>query len=86
MFRDVENLKDFGISLEWPEAPLLLNGFVCSLQRIYKRWRAQKILLCMPKHLRDSLPQKLAAYETFRNQRSDWGYSDYWLGDYLSLV
>lgn len=53
---------------------------------MHELWRAEKILSRMPQHLREALPQKLAAYETFCNRRFEWGYSRYWLGDYLLKV
>lgn len=53
---------------------------------MHELWRAKVILSKMPQHLRESLPQKLAAFEVFNKKRQEWGYSRSWKGDYLSLV
>jgi myosin-1 len=84
-FRNVRQVRDLGKSLPWPKPPAVLQSFARRLQHMHALWRANIILSRMPPHLRESLPQKLAAFETFNRRRPEWGYTRRWIGDYLSL-
>jgi hypothetical protein len=82
----VRQLRDLGKSKVWPPPPVVLKSFVDKLKWIHNRWRAGIILAKMPEHLREALPQKLAAFEAFNGKRTEWGYSRRWKGDYLAIV
>ncbi|KAI1729246.1 myosin head (motor domain) domain-containing protein [Ditylenchus destructor] len=81
--KNVRELPDLGKSLRWPKPPAVLIDFTSNLRRMHLVWRANIILSKMPEHLKLSLPQKLAAFETFNHRRPDWGYPRRWIGDYL---
>ncbi|KAK0418532.1 hypothetical protein QR680_013620 [Steinernema hermaphroditum] len=83
-FKDVRQRKDLGKSLAWPRPPAVLNEFVEKLKHIHEMWRARMIMDKMPEQLRQSFPQKVAAFEAFRGRRAEWGYQRYWTGDYLA--
>lgn len=43
-FKDIRSMPDFGVSLVWPEAPLVLRAGLEMLKTIHKYWRARMIL------------------------------------------
>ncbi|KAK6016843.1 hypothetical protein OSTOST_17669 [Ostertagia ostertagi] len=77
-------MPDLGKSIRWPAPPVVLAPFVGKLKVMHQRWRAAAILATMPQHLRDSLPQKLAAFAALSGKRERWGYTRPWKGDYLA--
>ncbi|KAH7731291.1 myosin IG protein [Aphelenchoides avenae] len=62
----------------------IVDSFAQRLQHMHVLWRANVILSAMPQHLRESLPQKLSAFEVFNHKRPEWGYRRNWKGDYLA--
>ncbi|PIO61037.1 myosin tail, partial [Teladorsagia circumcincta] len=80
----VRKMPDLGKSIRWPAPPVVLAPFVGKLKVMHQRWRAAAILATMPQHLRDSLPQKLAAFVALNGKRERWGYTRPWKGDYLA--
>ncbi|KIH54843.1 hypothetical protein ANCDUO_15008, partial [Ancylostoma duodenale] len=83
-FRGVRQMPDLGKSVRWPAPPIVLAPFVAKLKQMHQRWRAATILARMPEHLRESLPEKLAAFVALNGKRERWGYSRSWKGDYLA--
>ncbi|TKR57736.1 hypothetical protein L596_030397 [Steinernema carpocapsae] len=83
-FKDVKHRRDLGKSLSWPKPPAVLNDFVEKLKTIHMMWRARMIMNRMPQQLKQSFPEKVAAFEVFNGKRADWGYPRYWIGDYLT--
>ncbi|KAJ1375042.1 hypothetical protein KIN20_038265 [Parelaphostrongylus tenuis] len=84
-FRGVRQMPDLGKNVRWPAPPVVLAPFVSKLRVMHQRWRAAAILATMPQHLRESLPEKLAAFGALNGKRERWGYSRSWKGDYLAL-
>ncbi|CAI4229140.1 unnamed protein product [Auanema sp. JU1783] len=82
-FKGVKHMRDLGKSVRWPAPPVVLAPFVNKLKIVHGRWRAATILSRIPKHLRESLPQKIAAFEALNGKRDHWGYPRSWKGDYL---
>ncbi|KAK5986525.1 TH1 domain-containing protein, partial [Trichostrongylus colubriformis] len=78
-------MPDLGKSITWPEPPVVLAPFVSKLKVMHQRWRAAAILATMPQHLRESLPEKLAAFMALNGRRERWGYTRSWKGDYLAM-
>ncbi|XGW14791.1 hypothetical protein V3C99_000788 [Haemonchus contortus] len=83
-FRGVRKMPDLGKSVQWPTPPVVLAPFVGKLKVMHQRWRAAAILATMPQHLRESLPEKLAAFAALNGKRERWGYTRPWKGDYLA--
>nr|CDJ82018.1 Myosin head and Myosin tail 2 domain containing protein [Haemonchus contortus] len=83
-FRGVRKMPDLGKSVQWPTPPVVLAPFVGKLKVMHQRWRAAAILATMPQHLRESLPEKLAAFAALNGKRERWGYTRLWKGDYLA--
>ncbi|WKY02867.1 hypothetical protein Q1695_016283 [Nippostrongylus brasiliensis] len=84
LFRGVRKMPDRGKSIRWPAPPVVLAPFVAKLKVVHQRWRAAAILATMPQHLRESLPEKLAAFAALNGKRERWGYPRSWKGDYLA--
>ncbi|KAE9414443.1 hypothetical protein Angca_004434, partial [Angiostrongylus cantonensis] len=85
LFRGVRQMPDLGKNIRWPAPPIVLVPFVTKLRVVHQRWRAATILATVPQHLRESLPEKLAAFGALNGKRERWGYSQSWKGDYLAL-
>ncbi|VDO08342.1 unnamed protein product [Haemonchus placei] len=79
-------MPDLGKSVQWPTPPVVLAPFVGKLKVMHQRWRAAAILATMPQHLRESLPEKLAAFTALNGKRERWGYTRPWKGDYLAQI
>lgn len=84
LFRGVRKMPDLGKNIRWPAPPVVLAPFVSKLKVVHQRWRAAAILATMPQHLRESLPEKLAAFSALNGKRERWGYPRSWKGDYLA--
>lgn len=79
-------MRDLGARVVWPASPVGFDRFAGELKRIHAIWRAKKIINSLPEVLKESLPEKVAAYEALEGKRPEWGYSRSWKGDYLNLV
>uniref|UniRef100_A0A1I7XSJ0 Myosin motor domain-containing protein n=1 Tax=Heterorhabditis bacteriophora TaxID=37862 RepID=A0A1I7XSJ0_HETBA len=58
---------------------------VYKIMGAYKRYKLRAYILNKLSVLRESLPQKLAAFEVLSGKRDRWGYTRSWKGDYLAL-
>uniref|UniRef100_A0A2P2HYR1 Myosin-IA-like n=1 Tax=Hirondellea gigas TaxID=1518452 RepID=A0A2P2HYR1_9CRUS len=83
-FRGVKQMRDYGKSVRWPPAPLMLSQSVDDLKSIHARWRAHMILSRVPREDWPQLQLKVTAGEVLAGKRSDWGVKQKWEGNYLS--
>ncbi|XP_072029754.1 unconventional myosin-Id-like [Amphiura filiformis] len=85
MFREVNHMRDYGKSLEWPEPPKVLGGFAEMMQKVHRRWVATSLLASLPQDQWPEMRIKIAAMDGLNGKRSNWGLNRQWHGNYLSL-
>ncbi|VDK40072.1 unnamed protein product [Gongylonema pulchrum] len=79
-------MRDLGASVQWPVAPLGLEKFADRLMKMHALWRANRIISSLPQHLKESLSEKVSAFEALEGKRPEWGYTRSWRGNYLNTA
>ncbi|KAK6620264.1 hypothetical protein RUM44_006665 [Polyplax serrata] len=83
-FKNAPNLKDYGKSLPWPTAPMVVQDAVPKLKTIFNRWWAWMMLRKIPRSDWPQLKLKMSAASALYGKRSVWGQLRKWEGNYLS--
>lgn len=85
LYRPVKQMRDYGKSLPWPQAPTSLrkNPGIMQIRKIYEKWRAFMILKRFPREEWPQMQLKIIAAEALKRRRPEWGVKLKWEGDYL---
>ena len=87
-YKNIKGEKVWGKYLNWPPPPKIgvptLQPFSESLQRVYKIWRAKKMVKSLTPDEQEEMKQKVLALEIFRGVKP-WNCSQRYKGDYLQL-
>lgn len=70
--------------LVWPHPNFAVRQLEPSLQSMYKRWKAYKLLSPYPRSEWPQLRCKVYAASLLWGKRPNWGSERMWRGDYLS--
>ena len=84
-FSHVRDMRDFGKSLEWPEAPFILRKFHVKLYNTFRRWRLRQRLKSISPEEWPEIKCKIAALEVIGNKRH-LAVNRRWRGNYLALA
>ncbi|XP_018428627.1 PREDICTED: unconventional myosin-Ig-like isoform X1 [Nanorana parkeri] len=83
-FENVRNMADYGKSVEWPQPPAVLETFQDLCHKLFKRWRARKIVKNIPPSEMLQIKCKVCAMEALQDLRRDVGYHRPWKQNYLA--
>ena len=84
-FSHVRDMRDFGKSLEWPEAPFILRKFHVKLYNTFRRWRLRQRLKSISPEEWPEIKCKIAALEVIGSKRH-LAVNRRWRGNYLALA
>ncbi|KAM9308098.1 unconventional myosin-Ig-like [Gastrophryne carolinensis] len=81
---NVRDMPDYGKSVEWPDPPAVLEEFQNICYKLFKRWRAGKVVKNIPPSDMLQIQLKVCAMEALQDLRKDVGYQRSWGYNYLA--
>jgi myosin-1 len=83
-FANVHNDPQYGMTLEWPKPPKVLEQGAVLLKKVHLNWRARKLVLSLTDLQQAEMRSKVLAYTIFRGNKP-WDCSRRYEADYLQM-